>query len=221
MDEKQNEKLEEKELNQQEASSGEENTAPAGGNEKAAGTGAVESREKGEQEAPGEAEQPPETGNQEEDELNKLKEELAREKARADEYYNRFLRVQADFDNFRKRTLKEKEEFWKYASEPLVTALLPVLDNFQRALETPPGDAEKLLEGVQMIYRQLQEVLEKEGLQLISARGEEFDPNKHEAVMQEETDQYPDNTVMEEMRKGYFFKDRLIRPAMVKVARSS
>lgn len=172
--------------------------------------------------------EPEEAGNTEEqqqtseiDELNKLKEELAREKARADEYFNRLLRVQADFDNYRKRTQKEKAEFWKYASEPLVSALLPVLDNFQRALETPPGDVDKLLEGVKMIYRQLKEILENEGLKAISAKGEEFDPTLHEAVMQEKTDQYPDNTVMEELRTGYFYKDKLIRPAMVKVARSS
>ncbi|MTI84763.1 MAG: nucleotide exchange factor GrpE [Firmicutes bacterium] len=154
-------------------------------------------------------------------EIEKLKQELAREKAQSNEHYTRLIRAQADFDNFRKRNQKEKDEFWKYASEPLISELLPVLDNFGRALDATPGDGEKFLEGIQMIYRQLYEVLENEGLEVIDAKGEEFDPNKHEAVMQEETDEYPDNTVIEEMQRGYMFKDKIIRPAMVKVARSS
>lgn len=155
------------------------------------------------------------------DELARLKQELEKEKAKAEEYYKFLLRVQADFDNFRKRTQKEKEEFRKYASEPLVEALLPVLDNFERALNSPPRDAEKLLEGIEMIYRQLKDILEKEGLKAIMAQGEAFDPTIHEAVMQETTGEYDDNTVIEEMRTGYFFKDKLLRPALVKVARSS
>lgn len=217
MDERQNGNLEEQEVNKKEVTREEEMTVHL--DETTVEAGAAESPQV-EQETSGEDEQPPGDDNTQE-ELNRLKQELDREKARAEEYYNRLLRVQADFDNFRKRTLKEKEEFWKYAPEPLITAILPVLDNFQRALQTPPGDGEKLLEGVKMIYRQLQEVLENEGLKLINSQGEEFDPNLHEAVMQEETTEYPDNTVIEELRTGYFFKDRLIRPAMVKVARSS
>lgn len=171
-----------------------------------------------------------ELSEQEDDEICKLKNkkltelesELERQKNRADEYYNRLIRLQADFDNFRKRTQKEKEQFRDYGSQALITTLLPVLDNFQRALQTKTSsaDGEKLMEGIKMIYTQLEELLQKEGLKHINALGEEFDPNKHEAVMQEETDEYPDGTVCEEMLRGYFFKDRLIRPAMVKVARS-
>lgn len=155
------------------------------------------------------------------DEPGLLKEELAREKSKAEENYNLLLRIQADFDNFRKRTLKEKEDIRGFATESLLTLLLPVLDNFQRALQSPPGNSQEFAAGVKMIYRQLMEVLENEGLEVIDALGEEFDPNLHEAVMQEEGSGQPDNTVSEELRRGYLFKGRLIRPAMVKVARSS
>jgi len=213
--EKQNEKVEDKVINFQE----EDNKEGEGFKETDTVTPGVEEKGVTGGDAETVEEETPTSGRQ--SEIEKLKQELAKEKARADEYYNRLVRVQADFDNFRKRTQKQKDEFWKYASEPLVTALLPVLDNFRRALETPAGDGEKFSEGIKMIYRQLHEVLEKEGLEAIDAKGEEFDPNKHEAVMQEETNDYPDNTVIEEMLQGYFFKDKLIRPAMVKVARSS
>jgi len=213
--EKQNEKVEDKVTNIAE----EDNTEGDGFNETDTATPGQEENEL--KDGDSEAVEEDTTTTDRQSEIEKLKQELAKEKARADEYYNRLVRVQADFDNFRKRTQKQKDEFWKYASEPLVTALLPVLDNFRRALETPAGDGEKFSEGVKMIYRQLHEVLENEGLEVIEAKGEEFDPNKHEAVMQEETNDYPDNTVIEEMRQGYFFKDKLIRPAMVKVARSS
>ncbi|MCF8010470.1 MAG: nucleotide exchange factor GrpE [Clostridiales bacterium] len=155
------------------------------------------------------------------EEIKSLKDELKLEKAKSTEYYNRLTRLQSDFNNFRKRIQKEKEDLSKYAGETLVNKILPVLDNFQRAVETSSGESEKLLEGVEMIYRQLYEVLESEGLQPVAAVGEEFDPNQHEAVIQEEIDQYEDNTVIQEMRRGYLFKDRLLRPAMVKVARSS
>jgi molecular chaperone GrpE len=153
--------------------------------------------------------------------VEQLQKELAEQKQRAEEYFNRLVRLQADFDNFRKRVQREREEFFKYASASLCEMLLPVLDNFQLALAAKNEDPAKVVAGVEMIYRQLEEVLQKEGLTPVAAVGEVFDPTKHEAVMREETEEYPDNTVIEELRRGYYLKDRLIRPAMVKVATKS
>lgn len=150
--------------------------------------------------------------------VKQLQKELEEQKHRAEEYFNRLVRLQADFDNFRKRVQREREEFFKYAAAPLCEVLLPVLDNFQLALAAKNEDPVKVVAGVEMIYRQLEEILQKEGLTPVAAVGEAFDPNRHEAVMREETEAYPDNTVIEELRRGYYLKDRLIRPAMVKVA---
>ncbi|TYO97246.1 nucleotide exchange factor GrpE [Desulfallas thermosapovorans] len=152
--------------------------------------------------------------------VSQLQEELAAQKARAEEYYNRLIRLQADFDNYRKRTTREREEVFKYASASLCEALLPVLDNFELALAAREENPVQVAEGVAMIFRQLQDVLQKEGLSPVAAVGEQFDPTRHEAVMQEITDEYDDNTVIEEFRRGYFLKDKLLRPAMVKVAKS-
>ncbi len=153
-------------------------------------------------------------------EIERLKKELEEQKARAGEYYNRLVRLQADFENFRRRTTREREEFVQYATASLCEALLPVLDNFQLALEAKDQDPAKVVEGVEMIYRQLLDVLQKEGLTPIEAEGQQFDPTKHEAAMRELTSEYPDNTVIAELRRGYFLKDKLLRPAMVKVAKS-
>lgn len=153
----------------------------------------------------------------EEEELKKL---LEQETARAEDYYNRLARLQADFENFRRRTQKEKEDFYKYASEQLIVALLPVMDNFQRALEAKDDNPDKVIEGVEMIYRQIVDILNKEGLEKVAAEGEEFDPTRHEAVMQEPAGEHPDNTVTQELRCGYCLKGKVIRPAMVKVAKA-
>ncbi len=152
--------------------------------------------------------------------VERLQNELAEQKAKAEEYFNRLVRLQADFDNFRKRTVKEKEDFFKYAAASICEALLPVLDNFQLALAAKEQDPAKVAEGVAMIFRQLQEVLQKEGLTPVAAVGEQFDPALHEAIMQEITDEYDDNTVTAELRQGYYLKDKLLRPALVKVAKS-
>ncbi len=152
--------------------------------------------------------------------VEQLQDELAKQIAKAEEYYNRLLRLQADFDNYRKRTAKEKEDFVNYAAASLCEELLPVLDNFQLALAAKEQDPSKVVEGVAMINRQLQDILHKEGLTPVKAVGEQFDPTRHEAVMQEITDQYPENTIIAELRQGYYLKDKLLRPAMVKVAKS-
>lgn len=139
--------------------------------------------------------------------------------ALAEEYFNRLIRLQADFENFRRRTRQEKEDLWKYAAEQLITALLPVLDNFERAIKSEVKSVEDFKAGVGMIYRQFQDVMGAEGLSPIPAVGEQFDPSRHEAVMQEETVEHPENTVLAELRQGYCLKDKVIRPALVKVAK--
>ena len=154
-------------------------------------------------------------------------EELAalRDKAaKADETWGRFVRLNADFDNFKKRTIREKEEALKYATEGLLERLVPVLDNFEMALmaATGPqsGGLESLRTGVTMTGSQLRSVLSDAGLEEISSEGQPFDPNWHEAVSQLETSDTPEGTVVQQLRKGYKLKGRLLRPALVVVAKS-
>lgn len=140
-------------------------------------------------------------------------------KAQAEENQNRLLRTMADMENLRRRVRKEQEDLAKYASLKVIENLLPALDNFERALasdkETLTVDA--LLQGVNMVYRQMVQVFEQEGLSAIEAHGSPFDPHKHQAVMQAEDPNYDSGVVVEELQKGYQFKDRVVRPAMVKV----
>lgn len=137
-----------------------------------------------------------------------------------EESQQRFLRAQADFDNFRRRTTKEKEELAQYASMKLITQLLPVVDNFDRAVEAAKngGDIESFLKGVDMIYRQFSQVLEQEGLKPMTTVGEAFNPDFHQAIMQVESDEYEEGIVVEEVQKGYVLKEKVLRPAMVKVS---
>ncbi len=151
-------------------------------------------------------------------EEEKLLKMLNEEKAKAGEYFNRLVRMQADFENFRKRVSREREDLLSYSNERLILSLLPVVDNFERALAVENNDYGKLLAGVEMIYRQLQEILAREGLVSIPATGEIFNPELHEAVMREEGGDYPENTVIQELRKGFSYKGKVIRAAMVKVA---
>lgn len=141
-------------------------------------------------------------------------------KLKNDELQNRLLRVQADYDNFKKRTIKEKEELAKYAAAQLVESLLDAVDNFERAIlaSNESRNYDSLVQGVEMVYRQLGDVLAKEGLELIEAIGQPFNPEFHQAVMQVETDQYEAGYVVEELQKGYIFKGKVIRPSMVKVS---
>jgi molecular chaperone GrpE len=148
-----------------------------------------------------------------------LASELQRYKALAEETQNRLLRAMADMDNMRRRMRKEQEDLAKYASMNLVEAMLPTLDNFERALSVDKESltVDTLLEGVNMIYRQMVQLLEKEGLSPIESVGKPFDLNVHQAVMQVEDPEFESGVVVEELQKGYLFKDRVIRPAMVKV----
>lgn len=133
------------------------------------------------------------------------------------EMKDRYLRTLADFENFRKRSEREKNDFFKYALAGTIRELLPVLDNFDRALEhAEAGD--DFHKGVLMIYKQLASVLEKAGVKVIDDAGVHFDPNIHEGVVREEDPSVPSQTVVAILQKGYFLHDRLIRPAMVKVA---
>jgi molecular chaperone GrpE len=152
--------------------------------------------------------------------VDSLKEEAEQLRRQADEYQQRWLRAQADFDNYRKRTLREKEDLAKYAAQQLIEQLLPVVDNFERAVETSRThkDFESLVKGLDMVYRQFIQVLEQEGLQPIASVGEPFNPEFHQAVMQVESEEYGEGIVVEELQKGYKLKDRVIRPSMVKVS---
>ena len=130
---------------------------------------------------------------------------------------DRVLRTLADFENFRKRTEREKADFFRYAMSGLMRDILPVLDNFDRALDHAE-EGDDFHKGVLLIYKQLYEVLEKSGLKPIEESNVPFDPNIHEAVVREEDSSLPSHTVAAILQKGYFLHDRLIRPALVKVA---
>lgn len=152
--------------------------------------------------------------------VTELKTKLEEAEKKAEENFQRLLRVQADFENFRRRTRKEKEELQQYAAQAVIEQLLPVMDNFERALEAgrKTDDKEALIKGIEMVYNQFQQVLKDQGLETIDSVGKPFDPYVHEAVMQVESDQYQSGYVVEELQKGYKLKDRVIRPAMVKVS---
>ncbi len=130
---------------------------------------------------------------------------------------NRYLRTLADFDNLRKRTEREKSEFARYATSGVLKDLIAVLDNFDRALEHSDAD-DDFHKGVELIYKQLYDVLTKHGLRPVDEVGAHFDPNIHEAVVREEDPSVPSHTVTAILQKGYFLHDRLLRPALVKVA---
>ncbi|WP_273753138.1 nucleotide exchange factor GrpE [Alkalicoccobacillus gibsonii] len=132
---------------------------------------------------------------------------------------NRLLRVQADYDNFRRRSREEKEAAAKYRAQGFIEELLPALDNFERALSVKPEseEAKSLAQGLNMVYNQLQEALKKEGVTAIETVGQPFDPHLHQAVMQVEEEGFESNQVVEELQKGYKLKDRVLRPSMVKV----
>jgi len=142
-------------------------------------------------------------------------------KAERDTLIDRMQRMQADFDNARKRAAREQLEFREYAVADAIKTLLPTLDSFERALQVGANEKSELRNGVELIYKQLQDALAKLGVQPIPAAGKPFDPRFHEAIEMVDTEQAPDHEVLEELQRGYKLKDRLLRPAMVKVARNS
>lgn len=143
---------------------------------------------------------------------------LAREKA---ELLDRLARLQAEFDNARKRSSREQQEFREYAVANAITPLLPILDSLDRAVHFEDASAADLHAGVELISKQLLDALGKLGLQVVHAQGEAFDPHQHQAIEMVETDEVPDGHVFDELQPGYKLKDRLLRPAMVRVAKSS
>lgn len=147
-----------------------------------------------------------------------LKEENDALKEQLDSLKDRHLRLQAEFDNYRKRTEKERIASRKYEAQNLATELLPVIDNFERALQTEVDESNKgFYDGVKMVYEQLLQAMKSQGVEVMEVVNKPFDPNLHHAVMQEEDDSKESNIVTEELQKGYMLKDKVIRPAMVKV----
>jgi molecular chaperone GrpE len=141
-------------------------------------------------------------------------------KQQAEENQNRLLRSQADFDNFRRRSRQEREDLIKYASSKLIESLLPAFDNLERALQSSRQnpDFESLVKGLEMVFRQMEQTLSQEGLETIEAVGQPFDPELHQAVMQEEVEGAESGIVVEELQKGFKLKDKVLRPSMVKVS---
>lgn len=146
--------------------------------------------------------------------------ELKQLRAERDNLLDRLARLQAEFENARKRAAKENAEFRDYAVTDAARALLPVIDNFNLALKNANARPEDLRKGVELIHKQLQDVLQKLNVQVVPAQGQPFDPRVHEAIEMVESDDVPENHVVEELQPGYRIKDRLLRPAMVRVAKS-
>ncbi len=151
-----------------------------------------------------------ETQEQAVDETEKLKAEIEEKK-------NQYLRLQADFENFRRRTRQEKEELGNVVTQTILKDMLPLLDNFERALASDNKDSEGFHKGVEMIYNQFAEALKKNGLEYIETEGKKFDPNFHQAVMRVQNPDLEDETIAAELQKGYIVKGRVVRPSMVQV----
>jgi molecular chaperone GrpE len=150
--------------------------------------------------------------------------DLRKRAAKADEYWDRLLRTSADFDNYKKRAAREKQETAKFANESLLQKLIPILDSFDMALaaasqNSPAPATDSLQAGIVMIHQQLRSTLIEAGLEEVDATGKTFDPNLHEAVSQQETSDQPEGQVVQQLRKGYKLRDRLLRPATVIIAK--
>ena len=155
------------------------------------------------------------------DPLKGIQAELENAKQEAKEAYDRFLRVSAEFENYKKRSTREMDDFRKYANQSLIKEMLAVVDNLERALNSSNGNSSNdkcMADGVNMTLKEILKVFEKFNVKPIESIGQPFDPTFHQAMMQEETDDYPENTVITELQKGYMIHDRLLRPSMVVVA---
>ena len=158
-----------------------------------------------------------------EEPLKEIQEELETAKLEAKENYDRFLRVTAEFENYKKRSTREMDDFRKYANQSLIKEMLAVVDNLERALNSSNGNNsidKCMADGVNLTLKEILKIFEKFNVKAIESVGQPFDPNFHQAMMQEETDNYPEKTVITELQKGYMIHDRLLRPAMVVVAAS-
>ena len=158
----------------------------------------------------------------ESEEIKDLKSKLEIKTGEAEESYDRLLRVSAEFENYKKRTAREMTDFKKYANQSLLRELLPIIDNLDLAIKAAAEASDStdacLLDGVELTRKEILKVLENFHVEPIDALGKPFDPNFHEAVMREESDEHPENTVVNELQKGYLMHDRLLRPSMVVVA---
>jgi molecular chaperone GrpE len=145
-------------------------------------------------------------------------EELRREK---DSLQDRLLRTAAEFDNYRKRVDRERRDLADYMKADVLAEILPIVDNFERALQAPSADGDSLRKGVELIYKQMIDLLRKRGVTPIEALGADFDPNFHQAVIHETSPAHREGEVIEELQRGYMLGDKLLRPAMVKVAKAA
>jgi molecular chaperone GrpE len=145
--------------------------------------------------------------------------EVEKLKAERDALLDRLARLQAEFDNARKRAVREQQEFREFAAADVIKSFLPILDSFERALKAA-ADSTEFRNGIELIYRQFQDALQKIGVQPIVSVGQPFDPRIHEAVEMVDTTEVPDHHVLDELQRGYKYKDRLLRAAMVRVARN-
>ena len=157
------------------------------------------------------------------DPLKEIQAELETAKQESKEMYDRFLRVSAEFENYKKRSTRQMDDFRKYANQSLTKEMLAVVDNLERALNSSNGNSSNdkcMVDGVNMTLKEILKVFEKVNVKPIESVGQLFDPTFHQAMMQEETDEYPENTIITELQKGYMIHDRLLRPSMVVVAAS-
>ena len=152
---------------------------------------------------------------------SQLEAELENLKAEKATYLDRLARLQAEFDNYRKRAAKEQQDFRDYALADALKQVLPILDSLDRALKTENASTDDFRAGVDLIDRQFHDVLSRLGVEPIQAAGQPFDPNMHQAIQMVDTDEVADNHVVDELQRGYKIKDRLLRPAMVRVAQNN
>ena len=157
------------------------------------------------------------------DDVDTLKDDVAAAKQEAAENHDRLLRVCADFENYKKRAQRQMDDHRKYSNTELIKDLLPIIDNLERAVaaqkQSPEGSEACMAEGVEMTLNEIKNVLKKYDVTPVEASGKPFDPNYHEAMMQEDRPDLPENTVVNELQKGYLLHDRLIRPSMVVVSK--
>lgn len=151
--------------------------------------------------------------------------ELKKKCQEAEIYFDKFLRLQAEFENVRKRLIREKEEFIKFAEASLMLELIPIMEDFERALDAAnknkKEDIESLKKGIEIIVGHFKSLLAKRGLSVMESVGKPFNPDWHEALLQEENNEYPENTVLEEYQKGYFLEDKVLRHAKVKTSKKT
>ena len=153
--------------------------------------------------------------------LEKAEEALEQARREAGDARDAYLRTAAEMDNMRRRHRQEQADQLQYANAELITKLLPVLDNFHRALDHAPAEDRQLADGLLMILRQFEDVLASEGVTAIEAAGRQFDPSEHQAVVAEPSREHADGAVIDELQRGYMLHDRVLRPSLVKVARNS